>query len=68
MDSRLRGNDGRKKQANETNTKQRNAAMNHHSADLAEQQRRAVRRTVWITGAFAFTVLVLFVLHQGFWH
>ncbi len=62
MDSRLRGNDGKK-------AKQRQSIerMNHHPANL-EQQRRAVRRTVWITGAIALGVLVLFVLKQGFWH
>ena len=42
--------------------------MNQPSVNLADQQRRAIRRTVWITGGFAFTVLVLFVLKQGFWH
>lgn len=42
--------------------------MNHHPAHLAEQQRRAVRRTVWITAAIALSVLALFVLKQGLWH
>ena len=41
--------------------------MNHHPAN-ADQQRRAARRTAWIAGAFAFTVLLLFVLHQGLSH
>jgi len=42
--------------------------MSQAPANLADQQRRAVRRTVWITAAFALTVLVLFVLKQGLWH
>jgi len=42
--------------------------MNQMPTNIADQQRRAVRRTVWITGAIAFVVLALFVLKQGLWH
>ncbi|HZP66795.1 MAG TPA: hypothetical protein VFB32_10835 [Rudaea sp.] len=42
--------------------------MNHQDANSIEQQRRAIRRTVWITGAVALAIFVLFFVKQGLWH
>ena len=43
--------------------------MNQQTASTNPDQRRAgIRRTVWITGAMALTMFVLFFIKQFFWH
>ena len=42
--------------------------MTHQHANFDFESRRAgIRRTVWIVGALAFAVLVLFVAKQVLW-
>jgi hypothetical protein len=38
----------------------------HASFDI-EQRRAGARRTAWIVGGIALTILVLFFLRQGLW-
>ena len=58
MDSRLRGNDVQK----------RTERMTQQHANFDTDQRRAgIRRTVWIVGALAVAILVLFVVKQVLW-
>jgi hypothetical protein len=44
--------------------------MSNQHANLDNDQRRAagIRRTVWIVGAIALAILVLFFVKQGIWH
>ena len=60
MDSRLRGNDGRKNAIRSNNLE-----MIQSSANVKPDQRRAgIRRTAWIAGAVALTFFVLFFVVQ----
>ena len=44
-------------------------AMNQQHASFDTDQRRAgIRRTVWVVGAIAFAILVLFFVKQAVWH
>jgi type VI protein secretion system component VasF len=41
--------------------------MNQQTASTNPDQRRGIRRTVWIMAAVALTMFVLFFVQQAFW-